>query len=234
VRILFLLLISFPCIVSSQNSAQMQKPKIIYVYDALCGWCYGFSPVIQKFAETNADKFQFEVVSGGMVTGQRVGPIGEIAPYIKKAYKEVEKGAGVKFGENFLKNILDDGKAIFSSLEPSIALSVFKSYFPDKAIEFAGVLQKAIYFDGIEPAKAESYLPYIKKYGIREDDFLKKMKDPAFIEMTKKEFATSSQLGVTGFPTVFLVQGNEYQVISRGFVNYATFDKTINQFLNFK
>jgi putative protein-disulfide isomerase len=153
------------------------------------------------------------------------------APYIKNAYKEVEKGAGVKFGENFLKNILDEGSVIFSSLEPSIALSVFKSYFPDKAIEFAGVIQKAIYFDGVEPAKAESYLPYIKKYDIEENDFLEKMVDPQFEEITKKEFAITSQLGVTGFPTVFLVRGDKLQVISRGFVNLATFEKTINQAL---
>ena len=29
----------------------MEKPKIIYVYDALCGWCFGFSPSMEKIKE---------------------------------------------------------------------------------------------------------------------------------------------------------------------------------------
>ncbi len=43
--------------------------KLIYVYDALCGWCYGFSPVITDFSARHASEFAVEVVSGGMVLG---------------------------------------------------------------------------------------------------------------------------------------------------------------------
>ena len=61
------------------------KPTFFYVYDALCGWCYGFSPVMQNVAAKYDDRLNFEVISGGMVTGPRVGPIGQVAPYIKSA-----------------------------------------------------------------------------------------------------------------------------------------------------
>jgi putative protein-disulfide isomerase len=59
--------------------------KMLYFYDALCGWCYGFSPVMQKTAEVYQDQFEFQVVSGGMISGSRIGPIGTVAPYIKTA-----------------------------------------------------------------------------------------------------------------------------------------------------
>ncbi|MFW5658939.1 MAG: hypothetical protein ACOCZ8_03040, partial [Bacteroidota bacterium] len=44
-----------------------KKPtmKVIYVYDALCGWCYGFSPNIQQLHDEFGDRVDFEVVSGG-------------------------------------------------------------------------------------------------------------------------------------------------------------------------
>jgi hypothetical protein len=64
--------------------------KIIYIYDALCGWCYGFSPVMQQLQEKYAGKLEFEVLSGGMIMGLRAGPIGEVAAYIEKAYPDVE------------------------------------------------------------------------------------------------------------------------------------------------
>ena len=75
------------------------KFSIIYVYDALCGWCYGFSPVIKQVFEKYQAQFDFEVISGGMILGERQGPIGEVAAYIKGAYKTVEDTTGVKFGE---------------------------------------------------------------------------------------------------------------------------------------
>ena len=31
------------------------QPVIYYCYDAYCGWCYGFSPVIKKIADEYKD-----------------------------------------------------------------------------------------------------------------------------------------------------------------------------------
>jgi putative protein-disulfide isomerase len=43
------------------------KPKIIYCYDAYCGWCYGFSPVIKELWLKHREQFDFETISGGMI-----------------------------------------------------------------------------------------------------------------------------------------------------------------------
>ena len=106
------------------------KIKLIYVYDALCGWCYGFSSVINQFAEKYENDLIFEVISGGMVTGGRIGPIGEVVGYISWAYKDVENATGIKFGNNFLNKTLKDGKAIFTSIPPAITSKIKSfSYF---------------------------------------------------------------------------------------------------------
>jgi hypothetical protein len=36
------------------------KPKIIYCYDAYCGWCYGFSAVINKIWGKYKENIDFE------------------------------------------------------------------------------------------------------------------------------------------------------------------------------
>ncbi|MBC7626759.1 MAG: DsbA family protein, partial [Ferruginibacter sp.] len=69
----------------------MNKPSLIYCYDAYCGWCYGFSPVIKKIAIQYKNDFFIEVLSGGMMVGEEVMPIEKIGPYIKKTYKRVEE-----------------------------------------------------------------------------------------------------------------------------------------------
>ncbi|MBZ9686939.1 hypothetical protein G9F72_011440 [Clostridium estertheticum] len=45
------------------------KNKIYYVMDTMCGWCYGFSDVITKIHEKHKDKYDFEIIPGGMWMG---------------------------------------------------------------------------------------------------------------------------------------------------------------------
>ena len=47
-------------------------PELLYIFDPLCGWCYGMTPVIQRVRTDMAGQIQVSVLSGGMVTGERV------------------------------------------------------------------------------------------------------------------------------------------------------------------
>lgn len=203
--------------------------KIVYVYDVLCGWCYGFSPVICEFHEKYKDRVGFEVISGGMITGDRIGPIGEVASYINRAYKDVEISTGVRFGQGFLDKTLKEGEAIFTSIPPAIALSVFKSSEQRNSVQFAAALQKAIYFDGIEPENEDAYIQIASDFGLEAATFKAKMKDSFYREKAETDFRTSADLGVTGFPTVFTEKNGTYHKIANG---YMPFDSLERNFLN--
>ena len=196
--------------------------KLIYVYDALCGWCYGFSPVMIEFQKMYRDSLTFEVISGGMITGGRIGPIGEVAPYISWAYKDVEKTTGIKFGDEFLNNTLKKGKAIFTSIPPAIALSVFKTLQPKNSLHFASELQIAIYFDGKEPENLEAYGQIAAKFGLDADLFVEKMKEPLYKKLAEDDFKKSTELGVSGFPAIFIEINNQYFIIGKGYMPFDT------------
>jgi putative protein-disulfide isomerase len=194
------------------------KYKLIYVYDALCGWCYGFSPTIRSFVDQHKEELEVEVISGGMITGDRIGPIGEVAGYIKWAYKEVEQKTGVKFGTDFLNGTLEKGTAIFTSLPPAIALSVFKSKLPNQQLAFAARLQQAIYYDGIAPRDFEAYGTLAEEFGLDNTAFQEAMTTEHFLEKAYEEFNWSKQRGITGFPTVVLQKGQQAYAIAKGAV----------------
>jgi len=201
--------------------------KIIYVYDALCGWCYGFSPVMDQFQEKYKDSLSFEVISGGMITGSRIGPIGKVAPYISWAYKDVENATGVKFGTEFLNKTLKKGEAIFTSIPPAIALSVFKTLDQKNSIHFASELQKAIYFNGIEPENFDGYGRIAKKFGIDADAFILKMKDSLYYKYAEEDFKKSADLDVSGFPSVFVEINGNYHKIASGYVTFKVLENNL-------
>lgn len=204
------------------------KLSIIYVYDALCGWCYGFSPVLKQIFEKFTEDFNFEVISGGMILGEREGSIGEVASYIKSAYKTVEDTTGVKFGEHFVNIVLEEGTQYFSSEKPAIALSVFKSYHPDKAFLFAHELQSAIYHDGLDLSKDESYLSLLSKYKISGHDFISKLNSEEYKQAAYYDFALAKQLQVTGYPAVLIKTGElNFYLIAKGYTDLDTMELRI-------
>ena len=205
--------------------------KIIYVYDALCGWCYGFSPVIEQFYRKHRDTIDFEVVSGGMINGSRIGPIGEVAPYIRQAYREVEAKTEVTFGQDFLHQVLEDGHTIFSSVPLAIALSVFKSHQARTAVLFAVALQKAIYYNGMAPEDLVAYASLAEAFGIDGKTFTEQMSQPKFQAKAEEDFQKTQQLGVRGFPTVFAETDGTYHRLASGYTSLPDLENRFSTLL---
>lgn len=223
IRVAFLLLAfacsaSAPALPPKKQSMSTAKPTFYYVFDALCGWCYGFSPTMQRIAAQYQDKLQFEVISGGMVTGQRIGPIGQVAGYIRTAYKDVERTTGTKFGPGFLQGTLAKGTATFSSIEPAKALATFRNHKPQQALAFAHTLQHAIYFDGVAPTDLDAFADLAAKQGIDKAGFLREARSREVEQQMLKEFRTSDSLGVQGFPTLFLMRNGKLVKLAEGYV----------------
>ncbi len=210
------------------------NPILIYCYDAYCGWCYGFSPVMLEIAEEYRDNFDIEVLSGGMMIGEQKMPIEKIAPFIKGAYKRVEELTGRKFGEDFLWHINNPDKSdwVMNSEKPAIALSIFKELFPDKQLAFASDLQYALNYEGRDLDDDEAYRHLLEKYEIHAETFYEKLKSEEYKEKAYYEFALCKQLSVDSFPQVLLqLNENKFFLIAKGFTSYDDLKERIEAVL---
>ncbi len=211
------------------------RPALIYCYDAYCGWCYGFSPVIKKIAADFKDKLDIEVLSGGMMIGDEVMPIEKIGPYIQTSYKSVEELTGIKFGYVFFCNINNPYKSdwVMNSEKPAIALCILKEYYPERQLEFASDLQYALNYEGRDLDDDEAYRHLLDKYNIQPEAFYSKLHAEEYKEMAYYEFALMKQLQVNGYPTVFVQTGElKFEMISRGYTAYEDVKERIEKVLN--
>jgi len=210
------------------------NPTLIYCYDAYCGWCYGFSPVMKKIWEEYKDKFSFEVLSGGMISGEQVRPISFIASYIKSAYKKVEELTGIKFGEDFLWHINhpEDSDWHMNSEKPAIALCIFKEIYPDRQIEFATDLQYALNYEGRDLDDDEAYKHLLEKYSIQPEAFYQKLKSEEYKEQAHYEFEVCKHLQVDGFPQVFIqLEESKFYLLAKGYTSYEEVKARIDNVL---
>lgn len=213
------------------------KPVLLYCYDAYCGWCYGFSPVIKKIAEEYRHELETDVLSGGMILPEKPIHIGEIAPVIQQSYKTVEELSGIQFGKDFLWHIFnnEDSDWFPNSEKPAIAMCIFKEYYPDRVIEFAADLQYSLNYEGRDLTDDEAYRHLLEKYSIHPDAFYEKLHSDSYKESAYYEFALVKQLEVTGYPTVFIQTGEaKFHLVARGFTEYATLSERISNVLSLK
>ena len=204
-------------------------PRLIYVYDALCGWCYGFSAVMQRFYHEHTATLDFTVLSGGMMTGDRARPIAASRVYISEAYKVVEAQTGVEFGQAYLDNILSSDTYISDSEKPGMAMTLFKTAQTGRDVEFAGTLQQALYRDGIDLNVDANYGPLVEHYGLNPDEFVRHIADAPIREQTLAEFALVAQFGINGFPSVIVENGENLYLVARGYVTYDTLAGNVNR-----
>lgn len=213
------------------NKKEMEKSKIIYVFDPMCGWCFGFGKVMGDFYDSYKDSFNFDVVSGGMVVGEREGPIGDFADYILGAYKRVEEYSGMKYGQPYLDQLKT--KTLWSSsVKPSIALETFKTFNTKDVVHFSHAIQKAYFIDGKDLRNEDVYKQLIKPYGINEAEFIKKLNSDELKTQTTNGFQMASNWGITGYPAVLIEHKGKYYAVARGFTDLESLKKNVNYVLS--
>lgn len=194
----------------------MEKAKLIYVYDAYCGWCYGFGPVVKALAEKYQDTLEVDVLSGGMVTGERVHPIAYMAGYIMKTIPRLEQMTGVRFGEPYIA-LLQEGTYQADSLLPGIALTVFRQWLPQKALAFTSAMQTAFYLEARALNAMETYRQLACEFGLDGHAFTEAMQTEENLRATQQEFRGVQQMGVSGFPFLMHYAHPQVTVLAQGF-----------------
>lgn len=207
-------------------------PHFIYVYDPLCGWCYGFSPVIAKLKETYQDRATFEVIAGGMVRGDRVGPLLDIAPYLREAYRTVEKTTGVSFGQPYLDELFGEAGMIMDSEPGCLAQTAVNLLHPDLAISFASEIQNAIYSQGIPPASIQAWIDLAVTLGADRHALTSLLADDQTYQDMINGFSRAEGMGVRGFPSLFMEVDDQRYVISRGYATWPALEVRIEEILS--
>jgi putative protein-disulfide isomerase len=208
----------------------MKKPTLIYAYDPLCGWCFGFHPVIEKLAERFKEKLKIRVVPGGLAIDENAQSIKEGYSYIRGALKQVEDTTGVQFGKNF-KLLAEEGSYFYDSEPSCIAQTVINKLYPESALVFAGAMQKALFVDGKSLNDPATFEELLKEMGLNTKPFMKEFEDKAIRRQTREQFEWCKTVGAGAFPTLLLEIGNDTGLMSRGYRPFDTLESHLHHLI---
>lgn len=196
------------------------KPKLIYVYDALCPWCYAFTPVVTALVRHYDRRLDHEVLSGGMVRGDQVRVIGgaEEAERLRASYRAIESVSGVRFGEAFFAAVASQRRKLDSE-PPAIAMAAYRLLAPGRSeLEMAHALLRANFRDGGDPVSPACYRRIAEELGLNPDALLATMQTDAARDGALYDFALARQLGADSFPRLYVQVREDYlYLVAKGY-----------------
>lgn len=205
--------------------------QLIYCYDAYCGWCFAFGPVLERLARTYRETIHVEVLSGGMILPASPTAIEVIAPYLKASYKEVEAKTAVKFGQDYLWHILNPAESDWfpDSTKPAVALSIFKEIYPALQVILSKELQQALFIDGRDLCDNEAYRHILDQYAVDSEDFYSRLASEEYLEKAKYEFELVQKLRIPGFPALLYQESDsKFHLLSHGYTDFETVNQRLN------
>ena len=182
------------------------EPRLHYIYDPLCGWCYAVAPLL-KAARTI---IPITLHGGGMMTGarrQKITP--EWKAYVGPNDRQITQVTGQTFGEAYLNGLLRDHSAWLDS-EPPTAAVLAAEQVNAAGLDMLTRLYEAHYLEGRRIADEAVLIDLAQEVGLNQGAFseaLGMLRGAA----VNNHFAESRDFlgksGGRGFPT-FVIERN--------------------------
>lgn len=186
---------------------------LIYVTDPMCSWCWGFSPVIQQLAA--ATGLPVEVMAGGLAAGPGARPLtDEMRGTLVHHWQEVQARSGQPFDHDAMA--ARDADWSYDTLVPCMALIAVRTQDPALALPSVERLHRAFYAEGRDITDPRVCVDVLDGLVPDIEQLAGDLVNPALVEAAAAEFASSRELGVQGFPTVFVRSGTEWALAARG------------------
>ena len=189
---------------------------LIYVMDPMCSWCYGFAPVIKRLATEKEGTMQFKLVMGGLRPGTEKPMDEPMKEQLKHHWQDVEKISGQPIDYSFF-----DRTGFIYDTEPACRALVTMRYLkPEVEFELAEAVQSAFYARNQDVTNPAVLAAIAFQFGVGEETFLEKFSTQEMREKTQQDFVIARHLKANAFPSLYLLNGTNLHLLSRGYRTY--------------
>ncbi|WP_434663580.1 DsbA family protein [Aeromonas sp. NJAU223] len=189
----------------------MNEMTLHYVYDPLCGWCYGAAPLLEAAARIPG--LQIALHAGGLWLGERRQPMGTaLRDYVRPHDERIEALTGQPFGQRYFDELLLSEGLLLDS-EPPIRAILAVSALGRDGLVMLHRIQQSHYRDGQWVGSLAHLAALAKEQGITAAAF-----EQAYQNVNLSEHLTESQgwlrrLGGQGYPTLGLEHADKLRAL---------------------
>lgn len=138
---------------------------LVYLYDPLCGWCYGAGGPLPQVLESTG--IALRLIPTGLFSGSGARAMDDdFAAYAWSNDQRIERLTGQVFSERYRDQVLADRLQGFDSAPSTLALSAVSLTSPEHEFEALKAIQAARYVDGLDVTRLETLTAVLADLGL--------------------------------------------------------------------
>jgi putative protein-disulfide isomerase len=184
-----------------------------YIYDPLCGWCYGAEPL--AWAASDIDGLPLEMHAGGLWPQPTSLP-DPTRRYIQQADARIAKMTGQPYGDSYLNGLLLDPSMVLESRPPTAAILAAQSLDSAKGLAMLKGIQHAHYEYGLRVVDPAVLVAVAAELGLDREKFVAAMGEAPVDEHIRQSQRLMGELGAQGFPFFALQIGDDWYPVPHG------------------
>ncbi|MBK3735257.1 DsbA family protein [Azospirillum brasilense] len=189
--------------------------EVRYLFDPLCGWCYGAAPMLDRLrADPGID---LTLMPTGLFAGDGARAMDPgFAAYAWANDQRIAALTGLPFTEAYRARVLT-GAARFDSGPSTLALTAVRLTEPRREIDALKAIQRARYVDGVDTSVIEAVGAVLVAEGLREAAALLAGQDAALAEACRARIAAAAvemqRFWLRGVPALLAGGGQTWRPI---------------------
>jgi putative protein-disulfide isomerase len=184
-----------------------------YVFDPLCGWCYGAGGALSALAGV-----KLHLLPSGLFSGEGARPMNdEFAAYAWTNDQRIERLTGQPFTERYRSEVLANHKQAFDSGPATVTLTAVALTEPAREMDALKAIQQARYVDGRDVTRLDTLAAVLRTLGLDRAAERLAGADDELIESNRDRVAQAQALlkrfGARGVPTFILENDGQRQLL---------------------
>ncbi|MDR7308848.1 DsbA family protein [Rhodoferax saidenbachensis] len=202
---------------------------VTYLFDPLCGWCYGASTAIQQLGQHAT--IQLELAPTGLFSGGGRTMDVAFAEYAWSNDVRIAKLTGQRFTEDYRTQVLGNVGSRFDSTTSTLALTAVALTEPARELEALKVLQEARYVQGLDTCAVPTVEKLLRDMGLgaAADRLIAGDAEllTANAARVHKAQGLMQRFGAQGVPTLVVTDNNGSRLL-RGNALYGSVDSLLS------
>ena len=199
---------------------------LIYAYDPMCSWCYGFKPVLHTLTESLKHSHNIKYVLGGLAAdSNELMPL-SMQDQIKSNWERIENTIpGTKFNYDFWDEC-QPRRSTYPACRAVIAAK--HQHNEHKMIE---AIQDAYYLNKKNPSDYSTLYQLAEQLKLNMSHFKQDIHSETIELELKQQIDFCKKIGADSFPSLFLLENkNNHHIV----IDYNNVDTIIEHVKSFE
>jgi Predicted protein-disulfide isomerase len=185
--------------------------RLTYLFDPLCGWCYGASPALERLMAAD-ENLTIHLVPTGLFADEGAFPMNAaFAAHAWEADQRIARLSGQRFTERYRVNVLQSRTAAVDSGPATLGLTAVRLTAPGREFEALKAIQHVRYVEGHDNGDSAVIADVLAGLGLAEAAARFHARDAELLATNRARIAEGraemQRFGARGVPTLILDTG---------------------------